>query len=137
MAAKEIYDYISTVSPDNDVTLSTPTPENILLEEGTINQVIHLGDDGSEERISLATSKIFYVTLQWDALEAADSGTIMDFYFDAAKGNGRLESFKWDHPTDGHTYVVRFDSSFIRPNKPPFIHQVKNIRLKILGRIAD
>lgn len=102
-----------------------------------MNQVIHLGDDGSEERIALATTVVFFVTLQWDALAAADSGTIMDFYFDAAKGNGRTESFQWDHPTDGHTYVVRFDCDFSRPMKPRFIHQVKNIRLKVLGRIAD
>lgn len=137
MAAKEMYDYVSTVAPDNAVTLSTPCPQKILTERGFMNQVIHLGDDGSEERIALATTVVFFVTLQWDALAAADSGTIMDFYFDAAKGNGRTESFQWDHPTDGHTYVVRFDCDFSRPMKPRFIHQVKNIRLKVLGRIAD
>ena len=137
MAAKEMYDYLSIVAPDNDVTLSTPTPQKIITEKGLKNQVIHLGDDGSEERINLATASIFYVTLLWNALVEADSGTIMDFYFDAAKGNGRAESFKWAHPTDGHTYVVRFDCDFSRPRKGAGIHQIKSMKLKVLGRIAD
>jgi len=137
MAAKEMYDYVSTVTADNDVTLSTPTPQKIITEKGLKNQVIHLGDDGSEERITLADASIFYATLQWDGLIEADAGTIMDFYFDAAKGNGRAESFKWAHPTDGHTYVVRFDCDFSRPRKGAGIHQIKTMKLKVLGRIAD
>jgi len=138
VAAKEMYDYLSVVAPDNDVTLSTPEPQDVLTEKGLINQEIHLGDDGSEERVGFSTAAIFYVTLVWSALTAADSGTILDFYFDAAKGNGRIESFKWDHPTDGHTYVVRFDSDLSRPQKSGGrIHAIKSVRFKVLGKIAD
>ena len=138
MAAKEMYDYLSTVAPDNEETLSTPEPQDILTEKGLINQEIHLGDDGSEERIGLSDGAIFYVTLVWSGLEAADSGTILDFYFDAAKGNGRIESFKWAHPTDGHTYVVRFDTDLTRPQKSGGkIHQIKAVKFKVLGRIVD
>ena len=47
------------------------------------------------------------------------------------------ESFKWTHPTDGHTYVVRFDCDLPRSIRIPEIHGVTNVRLKVLGRIAD
>ena len=138
MAAKEMYDYLSVVAPDNDVTLSTPLPQDVLTEKGLINQEIHLGDDGSEERVGFSTAVIFYVTLVWKALEAADSGTILDFYFDAAKGNGRIESFKWSHPTDGHTYVVRFNCDLARLWKAGGkIHEISSVSFKVLGRIAD
>ena len=137
MASKELYDYLDVAVPDNDQTLSTPTPQKILGEKGSLNQVVHIGDDESEERIGFSTKRIFYVTLQWDFLSEADAGTIMDFYFDAAKGNGRIESFKWAHPTDGHTYVVRFDCDLTREIEPGSIHGIKKITFKILGRIAD
>jgi hypothetical protein len=137
MAAKEMYDYLDVASPDNDVTLSTPTPQGILTEEGELNQVVHAMDDGSDQVVTLATDKIFYVTLQWNALEPADAGTIMDYYFDAAKGNGIAESFKWDHPTDGHTYVVKFHGTWSRQQMPPDVQKYPRLRLKVIGRIAD
>ena len=137
MASKELYDYLDVVVPDNDQTLSTPKPQKTLVEKGLLNQEVHVGDDGSEERVGFSTKRIFYVTLQWDFLSEADAGTIMDFYFDAAKGNGRIESFKWAHPTDGHTYVVRFDCDLTREIEPGSIHGIKKITFKILGRIAD
>ena len=134
MAAKEMYDYLDHVLPSITWGMSSvPCPQKILVEDGDFNQVIHLGDDGSEERIGLATPSIFYVTLRWDALEPAYSGVIMDFYFNTDRANGRLETFNWPHPTDGHTYVVRFDSKFTKPMKPRFIHQVKSVRLKVMG----
>ena len=73
-----------------------------------------MGDDGSEERVSLSDDSIFYCTLIWTYKNASDAGTIMDFFHDAAKGNGNAESFKWTHPTDGHSYVVRFDGPLDR-----------------------
>lgn len=136
MANKEIYDYVSTVTPDNDVTL-TVTPQRLLVETGTKNQIIHLGDDGSEERVSLSDDSIFRVTLQWNHLNESDSGTLFEFWNSATKGNGRAESFKWDHPVDGHTYVVRFDSDITRTLTPNTLYAIPQATLKILGRIAD
>jgi len=135
MALKEMYDYLSSTTVNNDVTLSTPTPQDMLVEKGTKNVEIHLADDGSEERIGLATGSVFHATLLWAALPPADAGTIIDFYYSTGKGNGRLSSFKWSHPTDGHTYAVRFDCDVERTIRPASIHAISEIRLKILGNI--
>ena len=136
MAAKEMYDYISTVSADNNQTLSVQ-PSRMITEIGAFKDKIHMGDDGSEERIQLSSTPIFYVTLYWNNRTASDIGTVFDFYFNAAYGNGRTESFKWSHPTDGHTYVVRFESELSRTIINPEIHGIPSCKLRILGRIAD
>jgi hypothetical protein len=134
MAAKEIYDYVSQATADNNQTLSV-LPQRVLKEFGTKNQVIHLGDDGSEERISLSDDSIFYVTLQWPVLDESDAGTLMEFWHDPSYGRGRAKTFKWEHPTDGHTYVVRFDSDFSRDLQLASIFGVMEVRLKIIGYV--
>ena len=136
MASKEMYDYISTVSADNNQTLSVQ-PSRMITEIGQFQDKIHMGDDGSEERIQLSSTPIFYVTLYWNNRTASDIGTVFDFYFNAAYGNGRTESFKWTHPTDGHTYVVRFEGELSRTIINPEIHGVPSCKLRVLGRIAD
>ncbi len=136
MAAKEIYDYVSTVTPDNNVTLQVLPSE--IAETGYRNQAIHLGDDETEEVVDLGGgSSIFKVMLRWNAKEASDAGTLLDFYHDSSKGNGMADSFKWDHPTDGHTYVVKFRSDVQRVIKELTIFGFAEITLKIMGRIAD
>ena len=116
MADVEMYDYLDTVTPDNDVTLSV-TPQEVVVEEGSMNQEVRLFDDGSEEVVTLSTKKVFYVTLTFPRKQSSDIGIIMDFYFDPNKGNGVASSFKWQHPTDGHTYVVKFRDPFKRSVK--------------------
>jgi len=125
MAAKEMYDYLSAAVADKDVTLSV-APQEILTEQSSKNTVIHLGDDGSEVRVNLSDASIFYVTLQWDYLDESDSGTVIDFWNDTVKGNGMANSFKWGHPTDGHTYVVRFASDLSRFQKTSYSELVKS-----------
>ena len=136
MAAVEMYDYIATVTADNNQTLSVQ-PSRMITEIGSFKDKIHMGDDGSEERIQLSSTPIFYVTLYWNNRLAADIGTVFDFYFNAAYGNGRTESFKWSHPKDGHTYVVRFESELSRTILNPNIHGISYCKLRVLGRIAD
>lgn len=131
-----MYDYLAVATPDYNATLSV-TPQRTMLEDGGKNQKINIGDDGSEERISLADASIFYVTLQWAVISEANAGTIVDFYHDTAKGNGMVRSFKWTHPTDGHTYVVRFASKLPRLLTAGHAFSKIDIRLKVLGYIAD
>jgi len=135
MAAKEMYDYLSVVAPDNDETLSTPKPSKVI-EELFRNQVVHEGDDGSEEVVTLDTDVVGYVTVIFPKLTASDAGTILDFYLSDSKGNCMAESFKWEHPSDGHTYVVRFRSEVPRTLQYT-IFQFPSIKLKVLGKIAD
>jgi len=140
MAAKEIYDYVSIVTPDKDVTLSihpsVPPIVNIP-EEVDKKDIIHIGDDGSEERMSHGSGLIFKITIKWNALSEDDAGTILDFWADSDKGYGRVNSFKYDH-YDGHTYVVRFDSKMTRERIfAGATYGIDSITLRMLGRIAD
>lgn len=137
MAAKEMYDYLASASADYTTTTLNIAPSRLLREIGMKNQVVRKFDDGSEERISFATAFIFYVEIEWEGLSESDAGTILDFYFDTAKANGTTRSFKWAHPTDGHTYTVRFDSQLSRDYKAehPGSHAIPAVRLRVLGNV--
>lgn len=135
MALSEMYDFLSQVTPDYD-TFLTIAPQEVIQEEGQLNQVVHLGADGSEEVVTYSTKKIFHVVLLWPCKSKADAGTIFDFYFDAAKANGIARSFKWTHPGDGHTYVVKFREKMGRSDHY-FYHGVDSMKLKIIGRRND
>ena len=137
MAAKEMYDYLSSYSTDVSDTL-TVTPQRILIEDGVKNQIVHVADDGSEEVISLATESQFTVTLHFDAISEADAGTIFDFYHDdgsSAKGLGMAQSFKWAAP-DGHTYAVRFASPPTRSRKGGRLYAIDTVKLRVLGNAS-
>ena len=141
MAAKEMFDFLDTAVPDVDITLGAGAyeihPDFVFSEQGSINQVVHIGDDGSEERISLSDKVAFFASLKWENITEAESGILFDIYFDAAKADGRVSSFKWSHPTDGHVYVVRFDCDLGRQYRAAGIHGVLNVSLKVLGKIAE
>jgi len=137
MALIEMYDYVSTVTPDYSATTLSLTPHNVMSELSEKNQVIHTADDNSEERISLSDDNIFRVTLAWEVITESEAGTIVDFYYDSAKGNGIARTFKWNHPTDDHTYVVRFDGKITRQIRPASLYDIKSITLRVVGRIAD
>ncbi len=135
MAAKEPYDYIATATPDSTSTLSLSAVGQFV-EHGVTNQVIHLGDDGSEERIALSTAKQFYFDVPFNAMTESDAGTLFDFWCNATIGNGRMRSFNFHHAYGGttHTYVVRFDSDLQRQIIEGNIHGM-SARLKVLGGV--
>ena len=131
-----MWDYLSVVTPDNDVILDV-SPNKVIVEDGSKNVAIHTGDDGSEERIALSNTSIFYVTLIFSNRNASDAGTVMDYYHDAAKGNGMAESFRWLHgsPADTHIYTVRFAGKLSRQliAGPTVIYSFPSVRLRVLG----
>lgn len=135
MAASEMYDFLSTITADYNATLGI-TPQGKIQEQSSKNQVVHYGADGSEERISFSSSSIFHIAIQMNVLSESDSGTVFDFYNDAAKANGTQRSFKYAYG-DGHTYVVRFDSVLPRQGQALSRYALPSIKLKVLGRIAD
>ena len=130
-----MYDYLATVTPDYNYAIGI-VPQGNVTEESDKNGAIHLGADGSEERISFGLGSIFYITIGWNVLSAADSGTIFDFYNDYAKANGRQRSFKYAYG-DGHTYCVRFDCTLPRSGQALSRLGIQGVRMKVLGRIAD
>ena len=137
MSDKEIYDYVSEATPDYAATTLTVAAQRVVKERGLKNQIIHIGEDGSEERISLSNQSIFYVDVEWPVKSESDVGTIIDFYLDSSKGNGKARSFYWEHPTDGHTYVVRFDNDITRTISLGDFYGVPNVTFKVIGYKAD
>jgi len=135
MAASEMYDFLSTITPDYNAAIGI-TPKGTVSDESQKSGVIHIGSDGSEERISFGTASIFFITIGWNVLSESDAGTIFDWYNDAAKANGMQRSFKYAFG-DGHTYVVRFDSTLSRSGRNLSSYGISGVRLKVLGRIAD
>jgi len=138
MAAAEMYDYLDEVTPDYiGVTLDIQH-NNMTMERGSINQVVHISDGADEVAVSLDTKPIFYVTCPYEVLNEANVGTIFDLYYDPVKANARGNSFQWDHPTDGHTYTVKFAMDLdreVRLNKLSF--GLGSVVLKVLGYVAD
>ena len=130
MAAKEMYDYLSIVTPDVDITLGVApydiNPQGPMPESGTKNQIIHLGDDNSEARISFSNDSIFRAIIGLETLTESEAGTVTDIYYDTAKANARQKSFKWAH-IDGHTYVIRFDCDMERVRRQHDIYGIGQI----------
>jgi len=139
MAEKEMYDYLSTVTPDYSATTLNVSCQTELLETGEFSQEIHEGDDTSEEVISFSSTPKFFIEVQWPWKSASDTGTILDFFTDTAKGYGYSRSFKWVHPKDGHTYVVKFRSKIQRIYRPGVVstYGIGSMILKVIGRIVD
>jgi hypothetical protein len=130
-----MYDFLSDATPDYNAELGI-SPQGVVLEESTKNQAIHLGADGSEERVSFNTSSIFHITIGWNQLSESDSGIIFDFYNDTAKANGIAKTFKYNYG-DGHTYVVRFDCALPRQGTSKDRYGLPGVKFKVIGRIAD
>jgi len=107
MAAAEMYDYMAVATPDKDVTLTLEGQAGVAPERAHKNDVIHTGVDGSESRIDFSGGVfIWFLAVPYNNLKAANSGTLMDTYFNSATGNGCIYTFKLQY-SDGHTYVVR------------------------------
>jgi len=136
MANWEMWDELSEVSPDYDYLLDI-RPTTQLTEEGDCSQVVHEGDDNSDAVVTISSTSVFYVGLQFENASESDSGTIMDLYHDPDKANRRANSFKWKHygeESDPHDYTVKFASAPKRTVKTPFNVSIDVIKLKVLGR---
>ena len=108
-------------------------------ESGTKNQIIHYGDDDSEEIITLGSDPIVYLSTGWEGLFPADAGTVFDWFFDPAKANMKERSWPFVHPEDGHLYVVRFDMTLertVNPLEDAQHHSIPIIKMKVLGRMT-
>jgi len=136
MANWEMWDQLSEVTPDYDYTLNI-RPTSNLDEEGDKNQDVLTADDNSDTVITISSTSVFYVDLVFEDIEEEDAGTIMDLYHDPSKANARARSFKWTHygeKSDQHTYTVKFADRPKRSVSAPHRYDVKNVKLKIIGR---
>jgi len=132
MAAKYLSDYFTGTLTADYTTALAISAQGIVSEEGYKNQVIHMADDNSEERITLSTGSIFYVTWDLNQLSESDAGTVMDHYHDPAKANGIARSFKWT-AHDTKNYVARWDCHLTRSGNALSRWGYKGLRLRVLG----
>jgi hypothetical protein len=123
MANKELYDYLTAVTQ--------------IRITGNFNVVVLEADDDAETRIILGTAPRAWIDYPFKALSQSDAGTLFEFFYDAAYGGGIAYSFKLTHPTDGHTYVVRFDCDLEQVKQNVEVYGYGNCRFKVLGRIND
>lgn len=135
MALYEMYDYLPPMTADYAVTLDNAL-QIIVSERGFKNQFVNKGDDGVEERISLSSSSIFYIGVQWPNKVASDIGDIVNLYHDTTKADGINNTFQWQHPTDGHIYVVRFNCNLTRTIRRDLIQGIPNCEFAVLGTIS-
>ena len=133
--AKEMYDYLSAVTADYTTTELSISPKQELVEMGEKEQFVHKFSDGQRGVVTMSDTSHFQVTLVWDILSPEDAGTIMDFFHDTGKGNGIARSFYWSHPTDGHTYTVKFMEPLSQSFSVnlPGKNSIKQMTLDILG----
>ena len=137
MAAKELYDYLTTVTPDYAATTLSVSPQRVITEGLTRNQLAYTADDDSEIIITLDNDKAtVWIDLQWDVITESDAGTLLDFWADTAKANGMGSTFKTDVHPDSHTYIVRFTADFQRRISISAYYSY-SCRLRVVGRIAD
>ena len=132
MSAKKMSDYFTgTITADYTTALNI-TAQGVVTEEGYKNQVVRIADDNSEERVTLATGSIFYVTWNWNQLSESDAGTIWALYNDPAKANGMGRTFKWT-AHDGTNYVARFDCKLSRSGNALSRWGYQGVRVRVLG----
>ena len=133
MAEKEMWDYLSEVAADYTATELSISPDSTIIESGAKNQVVHTGDDGSEEIVTRSSTSRFYMTCVWNNRTASVAGTIFDMHHDTDKANGIANSIYLDHGTDGHTYTVRFAEPLNRTITMPEFHSM-SVKFRVLGR---
>jgi len=133
MAAAEPYDYIDAASADKDETLNLDARGDVK-EHVFKRQAVHEMDDGADRVVTLAAKWQVFFYIPFSALTESDSGTLLDFYMNTDKGNGKANTFKYVHG-DGHTYVVRFDDDYERLLRLGGYHTVEGILLKAEGKI--
>lgn len=134
MALQEMYDYLSSKTADYTATTLNINPQGIMVESGEFNQIKHEMDDNTDEVITVSDTPYFEVELQWTNISNEDAGTIIDFFFDTAKGKGMARSFQWAH-IDGHTYVVKFASAVSRELSNPNRQKITSVKLKVIGYV--
>ena len=135
----EMYDYLDTVTAGVDITLNIK-PHVILPYPGKKAQIVHKKDDGSIKAYTISSYSYFDVEVQWTSLTRQDSGFIFDLWHNPAKANGYENTFYWEHPVDGHTYVARFMSELT----PAYVagwgadrEKIETVTLRVEGKKAD
>ena len=127
--------YLNAATPDCTAGTLSVTPHNTISYTPARMQKVITFDGPQESRISIDDDYSFMIDVQWELLPASNSGQVIDFLLGWDKANGIVRSFKWYHPTDGYTYVVRATKLPSIVHQPPDFYNIST-SFKILGVIA-
>lgn len=133
----DMANYLDVKVADYTTVELSVTPDNVMTEEGKKNQIIHEFDDGTVNVVTLSDS-YFTVTLQWGLISSSDKDSILDMFHSETKANGMARTFYWQHPIDGHTYVVRFMSELnisVEEEKVN-VYTISTTKLRVEGKKA-
>lgn len=128
MALADLY---SNVTPDLPSSSISDLPSNVL------QILVHRDQEtdtyyGVDETVyNLTTDALCEISIKWNMLTEAEATAILDIYFSDAIG--MMKSFIWVHPTDGYSYVVRFNSKLTHIYHNYARSDINTIKLKILG----
>jgi len=138
--AKEMFDYLSNMVADYTTeTLSVGCQVDLEFKT-KVHQVVHEFDDGTVKRKNISSTVWYEGYLQWPkGLDAADHDTVTDIYSNSSKANFGENTIYWEHPTDGHTYVLQFMGELAHrwAAELPNHIQIPSIPVRIVGRQAE
>jgi len=128
-------DYLPNQTADYNGVILSVEPQRTMTETSKKHQTKHEGDDGTIVVTTLSSQSYFIVTLQWYLITIAESDLIFDLWNDPGKANGIGRTFQWEHPTDGHTYVVRFEGDISKGYTSGIVADrgISSIRLRVTG----
>lgn len=131
--AGKMADYLPQKTADYTITQLTISPQRTLVENPNYAQQMNVTDSGIAMPTSLDSDPYYTVQLQWDVLDQSDAETIIDMFADPNKAKGILYTFEWPHPTDGKTYIVRFNGSPKKELSPGTKYAVPKLTLRVEG----
>ena len=135
-----IFDYLTNMTADYTSETLSVACQTEIEHIPKKNQADHEFYDGSINTVNLSDTVYFDGYLQWPkGISAADAGTVMDFYANSSKADFKRKSIYWEHPTDGHTYVIKFRGPIkykYVAGLPGYI-QIPQVPIRIIGRKAE
>ena len=123
--------YLPYKEPDYDAEFPD-LPVESLSESIDAEYKIVETEDNDEERVAVS-EPFFIVTLDFPQLRKSQIAMLFDFYLNEDRANGKINTFKWVHPTDGCTYVVRFNTDLESSFRRGFYTDNFSIDLRVLG----
>ena len=130
---KIMADYLPTLVSDYSSEILDINPHRTVQTAGSFKQSVYEPDGGENYVVTLNDSVDYFVTLQWVNITALDKSTILDFYYNSAKGKGKARSFLWLHPTENQNYVVKFVSDVGENLGRNLRFGISSITLKVIG----
>ncbi len=125
-------DYLTELVPDYAGVISI-TPQQVLMSEPQFNQEILFTDSNTPVTISHSDDVFFVVSPIWSAIRSYEADEIMKFFLSTERANRFHKSILWEHPEDGHTYVVKFINAPAHKIHPNGRADIANVVFLVLG----